>query len=284
MKFRRFLSGLLFGIGCALAFAGLLALLLPMISNQQLKLVLNSFSMPSDNGAVTLMNRAMSFALANSWRVLSLGAIIAAVGAWLLVHFTPVQRPAPCKPVQPPAAPPPESMPQPEPEPVFTPAPEPVNPFAAAAYSDHLPARPRGAAKTFVVHAAPMLEKNRIEESNPLPAEPLQPAEAEAQPYRYARFSAEARAIETEADAPSQSGSRALFRNAPEPIAAKEPPVIETPAVADAPSPLPEPAPKAAAPSAPLSTPAPMAPFSPRIRSTMGQRSAARRNLPASRP
>ena len=91
MKFRRFLSGLLFGLGCALAFVGILALLLPAIPNQQLGLVLRSFSMPSDNGAVSLMNRAMSFALSNSVRVLVLGVLIAGPGAWLHIHFSPPQ-------------------------------------------------------------------------------------------------------------------------------------------------------------------------------------------------
>lgn len=262
MKLRRFLSGLLFGIGCALSFVGVLTLVLPEIPNPQLQLVLQSFSLSSDNAAVMLINRAMSFAIANSPRVLALGIIAAIAGACLLSHFTPRQAlsslpaSASSKAI--------EKVSEPPSEPVFA-APvqnEPDNPFAKAVYSDHLPARPRNAAPSVLTHASPMLEKNRIEESPP-----------DTAPYRSARFAEEARSVEAQAAAPSPSGSRALFRAAAEPAPvqlAEKAPVIPEEAVVSQPpdSPLP-------------STPVPS--LSPRIRSTMGQHGKARSNLPTSR-
>lgn len=85
MKLRKFVSGLMFGLGCALIFIGLLALVLPMIQNDQLRLVLSSFSMPSENWLVSGMNTAMTFALNNSYLVMLIGASLLMVGALLML-------------------------------------------------------------------------------------------------------------------------------------------------------------------------------------------------------
>lgn len=270
MRFRRFLSGLLFGTGCALIFVGLIALILPLFSNSQLQLVLASFSAPSDRIAVSLMNRVVSFALLQSWRVLLLGVIMACLGAWLMNHFTPRQirrRPTVYQPKL--------IQPTPPPEPVPVMEPETLNPFAVASYSMPLPVRQSASCPLY--HAAPILEKNRIEDSIS-----EIPAAAAHEPYVSQRFSAETKAMETETGTSSPSGSRLLRRSA------YERPVQE-PTDKSEDSPVPESAslPEEMVPratSSALSTPPVIQAPSPRIRSTMGKPGAARRNLTTRRP
>lgn len=85
MKARRAAGGVLFGMGCAAAFMGLLATVLPLIANDQLRLVLSSFAMPSENGLVNAINAAMTYALGNCYMVLLAGIAMMAVGVALLL-------------------------------------------------------------------------------------------------------------------------------------------------------------------------------------------------------
>ena len=85
MKARKAAGGLLFGLGCAAAFVGLLATVLPLIDNDQLRLVLSSFAMPSENGIVNAINAVMTYALHNCYAVLLAGLGAMAGGAALLL-------------------------------------------------------------------------------------------------------------------------------------------------------------------------------------------------------
>lgn len=88
MKVRKALSGILLGLGCAIAFIGLLALILPAISNAQLQLVLASFAQPSSQPLVSAINRGMSFALSHGWQVLFIGLFLLLIGVSLFVLFS----------------------------------------------------------------------------------------------------------------------------------------------------------------------------------------------------
>ena len=232
MKFRRFASGLIFGLGCAFSFLGLMAIILPAIENPQMQLVLAGFEMSSAHPVVDAINRFMRFVFAQNWRVLYLGLLVTAAGALLLLRFTPKP-----KAVQEPKEAPPAPQPvQPEPA-------EKPNPYARVTY--HQPQADEKISCSF--HQEPILERNVIDTPEPEPV-------VEVQPYFSPRFTFESRAMETETGSPSQSGSRILIRNTPEPIA--EPEIVS-----------PEPAPPSPAPAAP-----PTARMtSPRIRSTMGR-------------
>ncbi len=252
MKCRRSLSALLFGIGCALVFVGLIALILPALENPQLRLVLASFSMPSENAFVQAMNRAMRFALTNSWRVVLLGVIAAALGAWLMNYFTPKRKsrplpPPPVKPETPPvSARPIQSEPKSE------------NPFAVKTAMNPQSIQ-RTPPPSVVWPVKPILEVNRIKEIE-VPEISLMQYDA----YHSPRLDKESLAIETEADTASQSGSRMLVRSA------YEPPLDElVPAPDDRPEPKPEP------PSPAFSTPPAIQTPTPRIRSTMGRHRAS---------
>lgn len=92
MKFVRILSNILFGLGCALAFIGLLALVLPMIENDQLQLVISSFEMSSDRLIVNTMNRAMSFAMDHCYGVMLTGAGLTLVATLLMLRLSRAER------------------------------------------------------------------------------------------------------------------------------------------------------------------------------------------------
>ena len=255
MGLRRFLSGLLFGIGCALIFISLLALMMSAIPNQQLKLILDSFSQISPNHVINLLNRGMSFVLQYSWRVLALGVLTAAAGGLLMLRFSPKSSMSkkPAAAVLPP-------------KPAAAPAQEPPNPFAASSYIDHQPAAQHNGKHALTTFHQPILERNRIEET--------EAAVPEFAAYIPARFTQEKQAIETEAGAPSQSGSRILIRSmqAPANLSAEPAPQAEEKPVSKVSSPaVPEPV------TAPLPT-ASVSPASARIRSTMGRHS--KNNLP----
>lgn len=268
MKFRRFLSGLLFGIGCALSFVAVLALLLPRVSNPQLRLVLGSFSMSSDNPAVQLINGAMRYALAQSWRVLLLGLLAAAVGACLLLHFTPKKR-KPRPAVQPQAA-----LNAAEPETDAAHSPQAPNPFAVGTYLDQLPLREPQTSVSMLVHAQPILERNRIDDPPPSPDpapvydfDPGHEDKESSEPYFSHCFERESKAIAAERAIPSQSGSSMLIRNVYAPSAQREEPspiMRSEPAVSQSEPP--------SGPAASLSAAPAMPAFSPRIRSTMGRK------------
>ena len=232
MKFRRFASGLIFGLGCAFSFLGLMAIVLPAIENPQMQLVLAGFEMTSANPLVDAINRFMRFVFAQNWRVLYLGLLVTAAGALLLLRFTP----------KPKAAQEPEKAP-PAPQPVQPEPAEKPNPYARVTY--HQPQVEEKISWSF--HQEPILERNVIDTPEPEPP-------ADVQPYYSPRFTYESRAMETETGAWSQSGSRILIRNTPDPIA--EPETVS-----------PEPAPPSPVPAAPPTSRM----TSPRIRSTMGR-------------
>lgn len=84
---RKVISGIILGLGCAAAFLGLLALVLPQIDNAQLQLVLSSFYAPTSQWFIGAVNRLMQFAFANALPLLLTGAGAAIVGAALLTCF-----------------------------------------------------------------------------------------------------------------------------------------------------------------------------------------------------
>ena len=85
MKLRKFLGGFLLGLGCVVVFIGLMAAVLPMIANDQLRLVLSSFEMPSQNIVVNAFNAVMTYALANCYLVMLFGAGGIGVGLLLML-------------------------------------------------------------------------------------------------------------------------------------------------------------------------------------------------------
>lgn len=239
MKFRRFLSGLIFGFGCAFSFIGLIGVVLPAIDNPQMKLVVSSFNMPSEQMVINAVNRFMQFVFVQNWRVLYLGLLISAMGAMLILRFTPK------------VANKPEPEERPEPMSVEQPVPaEKLNPYARITYSSPAPDE----TIHWAHHQEPILARNPIVETEEEP-------ESEVQPYFSPRFSAESRAVETETGAWSQSGSRILIRSTP----LSEAELVEEP-VPPPPPPL-----QPVIPSPALSVPPPIQPPSPRIRSTMGR-------------
>lgn len=127
MKARKAAGGVLFGIGCAAAFMGLLATVLPLIANDQLRLVLSSFAMPSENGLVNAINAAMTYALGNCYMVLLAGIAMMAVGIALLLWRDEAPKRKP--PRQRGGAPAYEGITQPAPHAQQSEWPEP-NPFA----------------------------------------------------------------------------------------------------------------------------------------------------------
>jgi len=269
MKLRRFLSGLLFGTGCALTFVGLLSVALPSISNPQLQLVLASFAEPSNHAFISLINRFMSFALSQSWRLFFIGLLIGIVGAWLLILFSPR------KPLTKRTVPPSEPSPAPQ-QPVYEPQPmaeaEAPNPFASGVYATQRE-EPVKAAPPLSFHARPMLEPNKVEEP---PLYSFSP-DADAQPYFSARLETESRAIQAEVGEASQSGSRILIRPAPAAAEAiNEPAAPEPPAAPPAPITAPVLKPSTS-PSSPVRT----ASSSPRIRSTMGRHTSGSVKFPS---
>lgn len=162
MKVRKALSGILLGLGCAIAFIGLLALILPAIPNEQLHLVLASFDLPSSHPLVAAMNTGMSFALHHGWQVLFTGLFLLLIGVALFVLFSePSPRAKAAFDDREAAQPLWEPRPQPQP-----------NPFAdMARWDSFAPLTPSDQEPTyaFARYRSPLLEPNRIEEA-PAPA------------------------------------------------------------------------------------------------------------------
>lgn len=237
MKLRRTLSSLLFGVGCAMTFVGLLALILPAVPNNQLQLVLASFALPSENPLVNIINTCMSFASHNGWQVLLCGAVLLTVGVVFFSRYTVEEAPPPRREIY--------RRPVPQQEPLWeTPATAQngPNPFADLALWEQYapksqPVQPRETPK--VGFGSPMLEPNRIEE------EPLAPA-------------------------PVQSYARPAPQPEPEP----EPIAIVQP-LSEAPAAEPQPVEAEPSPAEPPENPPQSGipvQLSPRIRSTMGKR------------
>ena len=217
MKVRRTIGGVLFGMGCAVTFVGILATVLPMIQNDQLQLVLSSFEMPSSNLIVSAINGAMTYALHHCYGVLLCGIVMMAAGMGILLS-RPRRRSARRRTASP------YSRPVSAPKPVWPeedadwsawkPGETRSNPFAGAIYED-LPSRKPSPAVPTAYTPPPILPPSNAAAEEPSP---------------YARPFTEPPPAPVPAEPPAS-----------EPFAA--PPVPEPPAaeVAFAPSAVPEP-------------------------------------------
>lgn len=178
MKLRRTLSGILFGVGCAMTFVGLLALILPAIPNEQLQLVLASFMVASPHPLVDIVNTCMSFAIRNGWQVLLCGAVMLTTGVIFFSRYTVEEAPPPRREIY--------RRPVPQQEPLWEQpdtVPKGPNPFADMAMWDQF--APRTQAEPVkevpkVGFVSPMLEPNRIEEEAAAPV--IDPAQIYARP------------------------------------------------------------------------------------------------------
>ena len=286
MKFRRFVSALLFAAGCALLFVSLLAYALNYLSSPQIALFRESFFTPSDQPAVQLINRAMQLVMAQHWQTAAVGILVASAGLLMMNRFS--RKPMAWmaedeKSLQ-------QEVPTPEPAPERTP--EQSNPFATDVYNQRIQLQMKKARPAFPLPSEPILERNSIETVQP-EAFADEPAEADETmddaPYVSYRFRAEAQAVEAQADEPSQSGSRMLTRPIPEedfePVDDEQalfafqplPVPDEEPACGDAPetpAAMPEESPAAQPPLTP-----PPSPPSLRIRSTMGRHGNRKTNF-----
>ena len=129
MKVRRRLGTILFGLGCAAAFAGFMSLIMKNTENAQLQLVLQSFYTASDHAAVSLVNAGMVFCLSHAWQVLGAGGAAMLLGGILLWEMRSQAEPAPSV----------EVYRRPE-EPVRPVPSSAVNPFAVAVWAEEEPA------------------------------------------------------------------------------------------------------------------------------------------------
>lgn len=89
MKFRKTLGVLLTLLGCIAAFLGLAAAVVPLVSNAQLQLVLDSFATPSRSLLVNAINQLMTFILSHSLPVLLGGLLAASAGIAVLACMGP---------------------------------------------------------------------------------------------------------------------------------------------------------------------------------------------------
>lgn len=89
MKFRKTLGVLLTLLGCIAAFLGLAAAVVPLVSNAQLQLVLDSFATPSRSLLVNTINQLMTFVLSHSLPVLLGGLLAASAGIAVLACMGP---------------------------------------------------------------------------------------------------------------------------------------------------------------------------------------------------
>lgn len=237
MKLRRTLSGILFGVGCAMTFVGLLALILPAIPNEQLQLVLASFMVASPHPLVDIVNTCMSFAIRNGWQVLLCGAVLLTIGVIFFSRYTVEEAPPPRREIY--------RRPVPQQEPLWEQpdtAPKGPNPFAdMAMWEQFAPKAQAEPAKEVpkVGFGSPMLEPNRIEEEPTPPV--IDPAQIYARPAPQAEPE---ETVENVEEIPHAD------------------PVSEPEEVPSQPEEMPENAPQSGTPVQ----------LSPRIRSTMGKR------------
>ena len=89
MKFRKTLGVLLTLLGCIAAFLGLAAAVVPLVSNAQLQLVLDSFATHSRSLLVNAINQLMTFVLSHSLPVLLGGLLAASAGIAVLACMGP---------------------------------------------------------------------------------------------------------------------------------------------------------------------------------------------------
>ena len=174
MKIRRKIGGTLFGISCAVTFVGALATVLPLIPNDQLRLVLSSFEMPSDNVVVNCINGAMTYALHHCYGVLlcGLAGMLAGVGILL---WGSRRRPARRSPYKRPA---PAPADRPTQETGWTP-PEPRhNPFAEGSYDELFMPRSPAPAVPRAYTPPPILPRTDAQAASPYARPEPPPADA----------------------------------------------------------------------------------------------------------
>jgi len=85
VKARKFFGVLFTILGAMTAFLSIAVLILPLIANDQTRLVLDSFYQPSDNPLVNLMNSVLAFMTENGTLTLALGAGLLLTGILLLL-------------------------------------------------------------------------------------------------------------------------------------------------------------------------------------------------------
>ena len=89
MKFRKTLLFLLTLVGCIVDFLWVAAAVVPLVSNAQLQLVLDSFATPSRSLLVNAINQLMTFVLSHSLPVLLGGLLAASAGIAVLACMGP---------------------------------------------------------------------------------------------------------------------------------------------------------------------------------------------------
>ena len=177
MKVRRTIGGMLFGIGCAVIFVGILATVLPMVQNDQLQLVLSSFEMPSGNLIVSAVNGAMTYALHHCYGVLLCGIVLMAAGMGILLHRSR-RRPARRR------------TPSPYSRPASAPAPKPVWPEEDTDWSAWKPREPSQPLRGAIYEDFPPARRPRLPAAY-TPPPILPPSNAADEPSPYARPFAE---------------------------------------------------------------------------------------------
>lgn len=80
MKFWKAFGGFLCFIGCLAALAGILATALPMIDNDQIRRIIQSFSVKSQDGILNMVNGAILFCLHNNYWLFGGGAALLLCG------------------------------------------------------------------------------------------------------------------------------------------------------------------------------------------------------------
>ena len=84
MKFQRFMGWLFLCVGIMGVLIAFVALVLPMIDNDQVRLILSSLEVPSRSQVANWLNQAMLFILRNQGLLLGAGAGLVLVGSLLL--------------------------------------------------------------------------------------------------------------------------------------------------------------------------------------------------------
>lgn len=85
VKARKFFGVLFTIIGAMTAFISVAVLILPLVANDQTRLVLESFHQPSNNPLVNAMNRCITFMMENGTLTLAMGAGVLLTGILLLL-------------------------------------------------------------------------------------------------------------------------------------------------------------------------------------------------------
>ena len=85
MKLKKFLGHLLTVLGSVVLLIGIVAAILPNVTNRQMKLIVTSFQTPSDNWLIQSMNNGFTFAMNHVFLMILLGLVIIAAGILLMI-------------------------------------------------------------------------------------------------------------------------------------------------------------------------------------------------------